>query len=133
MEYPLSVSSCDEQSCFCSFIFHQTINTKRGNETIPKVKVISYCLRGELWLLAIKTSVINSCSESIQPGEEPEQATRTAIDKSSPMEYSRTIFEEYHIDEDVGFALPLPLVRGDTGIWAKLFSYLDLLGQVNFY
>ncbi|CAI9171820.1 unnamed protein product [Rangifer tarandus platyrhynchus] len=25
------------------------------------------------------------------------------------MEYSRTIFEEYHIDEDVGFALPLPL------------------------
>ncbi|KAM9670552.1 indoleamine 2,3-dioxygenase 1 [Dama dama] len=28
---------------------------------------------------------------------------------SSPMEHSWTIFEEYHIDEDVGFALPLPL------------------------
>nr|ACC96232.1 indoleamine 2,3-dioxygenase [Ovis aries] len=32
-----------------------------------------------------------------------------AADKSSPMEKSWTIFKEYHIDEDVGFALPLPL------------------------
>lgn len=51
-----------------------------------------------------------------------------AADKSPPMEKSWTIFKEYHIDEDVGFALPLPLVREDTGIWAKLFSYLDLPG-----
>ncbi|KAM9043106.1 LOW QUALITY PROTEIN: indoleamine 2,3-dioxygenase 1 [Megaptera novaeangliae] len=32
-----------------------------------------------------------------------------APDKSSPVENSWKIFEEYHIDEDVGFALPNPL------------------------
>eukprot|EP00069_Balaena_mysticetus_P008932 bmy_06098T0 len=33
-----------------------------------------------------------------------------APDKSSPVENSWKIFEEYHIDEDVGFALPNPLL-----------------------
>ncbi|XP_055272251.1 indoleamine 2,3-dioxygenase 1 [Moschus berezovskii] len=32
-----------------------------------------------------------------------------AVDKASPMESSWTIFKEYYIDEEVGFALPLPL------------------------
>ncbi|XP_057552950.1 indoleamine 2,3-dioxygenase 1 [Hippopotamus amphibius kiboko] len=32
-----------------------------------------------------------------------------ALDKCSPMENFWKIFEEYHIDEDVGFALPNPL------------------------
>lgn len=56
-----------------------------------------------------------------------------AADMSSPVENPWTIFKEYHIDEDVGFALPHPLVREDTGNWAKLFSCLDLPGQVSFY
>ena len=56
-----------------------------------------------------------------------------APDKSSPVENSWKIFEEYHIDEAVGFALPNPLVSEGTEIWAKIFSYHDLPGQVNFY
>ena len=56
-----------------------------------------------------------------------------APDKSSPVENSWKIFEEYHIDEAVGFALPNPLVSEGTEIWAKIFYYHDLPGQVNFY
>lgn len=56
-----------------------------------------------------------------------------AHDKASPVESSWKIDEEYHIDEDVGFALPNPLVRKSTEIWAKIFSYHYLPAQVNFY
>ena len=103
------------------------------NETIPKVEVISYRLCGELWLLAMATSLINRCSEATLARGGTEQTARMAADMSSPVENPWTIFKEYHIDEDVGFALPHPLVREDTGNWAKLFSCLDLPGQVSFY
>ncbi|KAJ8786436.1 hypothetical protein J1605_006217 [Eschrichtius robustus] len=54
-----------------------------------------------------------------------------APDKSSPVENSWKIFEEYHIDEDVGFALPNPLAeesRNKEVIPAK--SGLECQGQV---
>uniref|UniRef100_A0A4W2H8W9 Indoleamine 2,3-dioxygenase 1 n=1 Tax=Bos indicus x Bos taurus TaxID=30522 RepID=A0A4W2H8W9_BOBOX len=79
------------------------------NETIPKVEVISYRLCGELWLLAMATSVINRRSEATLAGGGTELTARMAGDMSSPVENSWTIFKEYHIDEDVGFALPYPL------------------------
>lgn len=50
-----------------------------------------------------------------------------------PTESSWEILEEYHIDEEVGFALPYPLVRQGADIWAKIFSYHYSPGQVNFY
>lgn len=116
-------------SCAFVVLFFIKLQIKKvESEAIPKVEVISYCLCGELWLLAMATSVINRCSETALAWGGTEQTARMAADKSSPMEKSWTIFKEYHIDEDVGFALPLPLVREDTGIWAKLFSYLDLPG-----
>lgn len=129
MEYTLSVSSYDEQLCFCSFIFHQTTNKESRKWNYSKSG--SRFLLPMWWVVA--TSVINRCSETTLAWGGTEQTARMAADKSSPVEKSWTIFKEYHIDEDVGFALPLPLVREDTGIWAKLFSYLDLPGQVNFY
>lgn len=46
------------------------------------------------------------------------------------MESSQEIFEKYQIDEEVGFALPNPLVRQGTEIWAKMFYYHCLPGQV---
>uniref|UniRef100_A0A4W2CC83 Indoleamine 2,3-dioxygenase 1 n=1 Tax=Bos indicus x Bos taurus TaxID=30522 RepID=A0A4W2CC83_BOBOX len=79
------------------------------NETIPKVEVISYRLYGELWLLAMATSVINRRSEATLARGGTELTARMAGDMSSPVENSWTIFKEYHIDEDVGFALPYPL------------------------
>uniref|UniRef100_A0A8B9XEE4 Indoleamine 2,3-dioxygenase 1 n=1 Tax=Bos mutus grunniens TaxID=30521 RepID=A0A8B9XEE4_BOSMU len=79
------------------------------NETIPKVEVISYRLCGELWLLATATSVINRRSEATLARGGTELTARMAGDMSSPVENSWTIFKEYHIDEDVGFALPYPL------------------------
>lgn len=46
------------------------------------------------------------------------------------MENSLENVEEYHVDEDVGFALPNPLVREGTELWRKHFliiTYLDKL------
>ncbi|XP_061260536.1 indoleamine 2,3-dioxygenase 1 [Bos javanicus] len=55
------------------------------------------------------TSVINRRSEATLAGGGTELTARMAGDMSSPVENSWTIFKEYHIDEDVGFALPYPL------------------------
>lgn len=47
-----------------------------------------------------------------------------ALSKISPTEGSRRILEDHHIDEDVGFALPHPLVR-EVKICFVLIIYLD--------
>lgn len=49
------------------------------------------------------------------------------------MENSWTISEEYHIDEEVGFALPNPQVREGTKMWENAYSSHFLPGQVNLY
>lgn len=48
------------------------------------------------------------------------------------MESPQRIFEKYHIDEEMGFALPNPLVRQGTEIWAKMFCYHYSPGQVEY-
>lgn len=57
-------------------------------------------------------SVINRCPE-ISPQTKGSQTSRMTH-KASPMEGSLENVEEYHIDKDVGFALPNPLVREGT-------------------
>lgn len=39
--------------------------------------------------------------------------------EASPVESPWKICEEHHIAEDVGFALPNPLVREGTELWQK--------------
>ncbi|EPY82266.1 hypothetical protein CB1_000667001 [Camelus ferus] len=54
----------------------------------------------------------NESSLRIKALAGPEQQLgRTAPDKPSPVENSWKMFEEFHIDEEMGFALPNPLVE----------------------
>lgn len=56
--------------------------------------------------------------------ESPVGKTAMPHSQISPAEGSRKILEEYHIDEDVGFALPHPLVR-EVKIYFVLIICLD--------
>lgn len=56
-----------------------------------------------------------------EQGGPEELPAKMALDWWSPMDNSWKIFEEYHIDENLGFALPNPLVREGTEIMGKMF------------
>ncbi|XP_032185008.1 indoleamine 2,3-dioxygenase 1 isoform X2 [Mustela erminea] len=56
------------------------------------------------------TFIINRCSETPSNWEGPQEKTaRMAHNATDFMGNSREIFEKYHIDEELGFALPKPL------------------------
>lgn len=87
-----------------------------------------------LWSLAMEAFLINRCSETPSNwGGPKEETARMAHNRTPLTESSQEIFEKYQIDEEVGFALPNPLVRRGTEIWTKMFYYHCLPGQVYCY